>query len=592
MTPETPRSRTIDAIVPVGAPQSCMCESSITLLSKEGCICTARREPSPERVQQFRQGRLGTESKFWKKRVSPRTVKSNPRRKGNPVPGLASRWDSSSNALASQVSGTRNDLSTRVLEESKNRFRNRFPRIRQSLNLEPSSHIDARKNIQYEILDKFTEEDGSTPLYVTRGSISPTPSGWPIPHDAPYKAQLDRLIVAILEDLLGRSAWNQWQVTATFKLDIKKRNISINNGLSKLIPLARQVRLLSWCSMVVVVSLDPDFLVAFAEWSLKGRLLVWTTKLVVVTRLNIPQLQILLPAHWTFSMMNTVFLNIEDTADQTRFYGAKVNVTSGTYMPYWDEEEVLAADGSKTIVYRGSDYRMVDAIASVLNFTVRVLPTSSWTEVTRLVEEKTSLISPIMHGLLPERVEKFDFTYLYENAYSSFGMAKPDLESQWKSVYYPLSTGVWTAIIGHVVFFPLILWQLIRAGHGEHPNVGMGTVFQDMVGMLLGQNLPRRVSYTSSSRVLVAAWLVFALILGVAYRGNLTASLTLPKYPPRPETLKEIVNYVDMVTMPSYGKHFRKFYSESESPLFQALGSLMNFGPSLMEGLKMAMVKR
>ena len=74
----------------------------------------------------------------------------------------------------------------------------------------------------------------------------------------------------------------------------------------------------------------------------------------------------------------------------------------------------------------------------------------------------------------------------------------------------------------------------------------MGTVFQYMVGMLLGQNLPRRLSYTSSSRVLVAAWLVFALILGLAYRGNLTASLTLPKYPPRPETLKEIVDNVDM----------------------------------------------
>ncbi|MPC92325.1 hypothetical protein E2C01_087407 [Portunus trituberculatus] len=206
---------------------------------------------------------------------------------------------------------------------------------------------------------------------------------------------------------------------------------------------------------------------------------------------------------------------------------------------------------------------MVDAIASVLNFTIRVLPTSSWTEVTRLVEEQTSLISSIMHVFLPERVKKFDFTYLYENAYSSFGMAKPDLEPRWKSVYYPLSTGVWTAMIGHVVFFPLLLWQynaidihhkytkhyipqLIRTGHGGYPNVGVGAVLHDVVGMLLGQNLPRRLSYTSSSRVLVAAWLLFALILGMAYRGNLTASLTLPKYPPRPETLEEIVNYVDM----------------------------------------------
>ncbi|MPC71215.1 hypothetical protein E2C01_065487 [Portunus trituberculatus] len=144
----------------------------------------------------------------------------------------------------------------------------------------------------------------------------------------------------------------------------------------------------------------------------------------------------------------------------------------------------------------------------------------------------------------------------------------------------------------NTINLPNTVPQLIRTGHGGHPNMGVGTVFQDMVGMLLGQNLPRRLSYTTSSRVLVAAWLVFALILGMAYRGNLTASLTLPKYPPRPETLKEIVDNVEMVTMPSYGKHFRKFYSDSESPLFQILGSLINPGPSLMEGLKMAMVKR
>lgn len=35
---------------------------------------------------------------------------------------------------------------------------------------------------------------------------------------------------------------------------------------------------------------------------------------------------------------------------------------------------------------------------------------------------------------------------------------------------------------------------------------------------------------------------MFAFIVGTAYRGNLTASLTAPKYPARPETLKELVS--------------------------------------------------
>ena len=63
------------------------------------------------------------------------------------------------------------------------------------------------------------------------------------------------------------------------------------------------------------------------------------------------------------------------------FYGAAVNVTAESYMPYWGEETVRDHDGSRTMVYRGSDYRLVKTIASVLNFTVRVIPTSSWSEV-------------------------------------------------------------------------------------------------------------------------------------------------------------------------------------------------------------------
>lgn len=76
-------------------------------------------------------------------------------------------------------------------------------------------------------------------------------------------------------------------------------------------------------------------------------------------------------------------------------------------------------------------------------------------------------------------------------------------------------------------------------------NLLLETVFHQMVGMLLGQSLSHHLFKTSSSRILLAAWLVFAIILGSAYTGNLTATLTLPKYPPRPETLTQLVDAAD-----------------------------------------------
>ncbi|XP_063886466.1 uncharacterized protein LOC135114498 [Scylla paramamosain] len=116
--------------------------------------------------------------------------------------------------------------------------------------------------------------------------------------------------LTVFPDIL--EVWRrQWGVTV-FTVEANSIDFNVTRRFSLLVPLARQVRQLSWCATIVVVSRELAFLTAFAEWSLRGRLLVWATKLVVLTRLPLPQLHALLSAYWTFSMMNTVFLNMEN----------------------------------------------------------------------------------------------------------------------------------------------------------------------------------------------------------------------------------------------------------------------------------------
>ena len=67
---------------------------------------------------------------------------------------------------------------------------------------------------------------------------------------------------------------------------------------------------MSWCALVVVLSDNPTFLSTFAEISDKGRLMVWETRMLVVTRLPMLTIRQLLQDYWTFSMMNTMFLRI------------------------------------------------------------------------------------------------------------------------------------------------------------------------------------------------------------------------------------------------------------------------------------------
>lgn len=82
---------------------------------------------------------------------------------------------------------------------------------------------------------------------------------------------------------------------------------------------APKVRRESWCVTVVVVSEDVAFLVDFAKWSLARRLLVWPTRLLVLTSLTYQQVHSLLSSHWTFSMMNAAFLNQLEVQSVTRY---------------------------------------------------------------------------------------------------------------------------------------------------------------------------------------------------------------------------------------------------------------------------------
>ena len=76
-----------------------------------------------------------------------------------------------------------------------------------------------------------------------------------------------------------------------------------------------QVRQASRCVTLVVVSDDPAFLASFAHWSLKGGLLVWSTKLVVLTRLPLQRLHHL---HHLLSSRNAILLLLHPTSTSAR----------------------------------------------------------------------------------------------------------------------------------------------------------------------------------------------------------------------------------------------------------------------------------
>ncbi|XP_063885596.1 uncharacterized protein LOC135113900 [Scylla paramamosain] len=79
--------------------------------------------------------------------------------------------------------------------------------------------------------------------------------------------------------------------------------------LSRVFHAARELRVASQRVVVVVMSEDSAFLATFAEWSLRSRLLVWSTRLLVLTRLQLKRIQYL---HKALSFTNSLLLTPHD----------------------------------------------------------------------------------------------------------------------------------------------------------------------------------------------------------------------------------------------------------------------------------------
>lgn len=83
---------------------------------------------------------------------------------------------------------------------------------------------------------------------------------------------------------------------------------------------------------------------------------------------------------------------------------------------------------------------------------------------------------------------------------------------------------------------------VLQMKYSENETYRTWLVVKQVVGTLFDEAIPGELPRRSSTRVVLAAWLIFSFIVGTVYRSNLTASLTVPKYPPRAETLAQLVD--------------------------------------------------
>ncbi|XP_063889393.1 uncharacterized protein LOC135116116 [Scylla paramamosain] len=361
------------------------------------------------------------------------------------------------------------------------------------------------------------------------------------------------------------------------------RSIGVNLTMTQVVAQARKMQLMSWCTLVVVFSDNSTFLSVFAEIADKGRLMVWETKLLVITRLPLSNLQDLLQNYWTFSMMNTMFLELNTSSGENHcriyghmpygpngshvaqlaslnsghvlvnlgdrtlfpekynnFHGMKVNLTWIPLTPYWMVMKRPGPNGTEVTTFSGREYWIMENIALILNFSLNPLPYTGWDPVMKRLRTREAFLWPVTLPILPHMLELYDFSFFLERSTLAFTMAKPSTKPTWESLYRPLKIDVWGLVVASVVIVYIVLLMMNKSGKDKGP--GAWLVMKQVLGTLLDEAIPGELPQRSTTRVVLTAWLIFSFVVGTVYRSNLTASLTIPKYPPRIETLSGLVD--------------------------------------------------
>nr|XP_053636404.1 glutamate receptor ionotropic, kainate 1-like [Cherax quadricarinatus] len=364
--------------------------------------------------------------------------------------------------------------------------------------------------------------------------------------------------------------------------------------LSLLIDNAKLLRKLSSYTTIVVISDEATFLAAFVKWSAKGRLMVWSTRLLILTHSRLMELQDL---HTTLSNLNSMLVIINDDTTNIRCsvyvqlpYSPRgsqvVQVASWTprrgllltsHLPLFPEkfskfhhrpnlrvaiEEsgfgrlVSVNDpgsGFHRIHFQGSLVKMIEYLSGALNFTYTFvrppdtvwgvrLNNGSWTGMMGMVvrEEVSIGAGPFMIDRW--RAEAVDYTVpMVLDYWRILGVRGLPEVDPW-GFLFNLAPLVWAAILRALVvlastaFLVSTYCTYKSDDHGYWLHVTFG-----YIRILLQQDTTLPV-YWLWERVVLMVWMMVTLVLTRSYSGNLMALLAVRHIPEPYQTLRDVMD--------------------------------------------------
>ncbi|XP_069941770.1 glutamate receptor-like [Cherax quadricarinatus] len=427
-------------------------------------------------------------------------------------------------------------------------------------------------------------------------------------------------------------------------LDVNKTDTQV----SQVIPHARRIRQLSSYTTIVVISDELEFVGSFVKWSLKGRLAVWSTRLLTVTRLTLAHLQ---SYYTSLSKMNEMLLIITDSQAGLRcnmyvhlpfspqetlplrvgYWTPQRGLLLTSHLPLFPEKfskfvhqpHLLAASeespfhrmiitddpvtpGKQIFHFGGPMGDLLDYLAEALNFSysnVRPpdgvwgskLGNGSWTGMMRMVmtEEVAIAVGPFM--IRQDRAEVVDFTAsIFVDYWRILGARGVPEEDPWGFIF-PLEPLVWAAILAVMLVLAtaIFLMNLWFSYKYIVQGIWLQVIF-DYLRILLQQDLSVPV-YWWWERILLVVWMMGTLVLTRSYSGNLMALLTVRHIAQPYQSRQQVLDDTSVTMIWMVGSGLEEVLQSAESGLYREMADAERTGrliwrtqaqfPELMDSL-------
>ncbi|XP_068233742.1 ionotropic receptor 21a-like [Palaemon carinicauda] len=260
------------------------------------------------------------------------------------------------------------------------------------------------------------------------------------------------------------------------------------------------------------------------------------------------------------------------------FHGTILHLASdNAELPYF----YTANDGAMD----GINKRMLDTIGAWLNFSY--VPTQEADELNwgeKINGTWDGFLGEIWGGTKDltingfsntyERAKDFDFTHPYSYEGYGFAVRQPSPLPRWQSIIYPFSVHVWGALVLTLIVTP-VTFYLLQITTEQMSYVKCLFL---ITKSLVNQSVAYRPKILAL-RIFIAFWWFSAYVTGIIYACNLISFFTVPVYPRRITTLKQLAQSPFRLCMLDYGDFVSEALSTTNHPLLSALGRKLQLVP-------------